>query len=369
MAVTDLQAAVMTPETEPQQHPALSAARTVLSTSTRLLRASGHADAADRIIRQATGTSGTPVVVFVGESQRGKSSLVNLLAQDLPGPDSDAQGQGQALYRWVVPAKEATDNARAVWVYPDGSRSATDPEAVAPIGMEVKTRGGLLGEVTLLDAPSAGGLAAPQALLNLKILDAASVAVFVTDAGALLSSAEMAYLEQCSAQVEAVGVVVMKTDMYPGSWQDVIAGNSALLKARLPRLAESFVIGVSSAIANAAGSSTDPSVRDALLNASGLPLLVQALKRDLTHAGTASTANALRLARTALDTDRQARLTQLAIAEAPAEARAGMMGSEKAAVRTERTTAAMDFGSGAGPRGSTCRGGAQSSLRAGRLDG
>lgn len=316
----------MTSDTEPQQHSALSAARTVLSTSTRLLRSSGRADAADRIIRQATGTSSTPVVVFVGESGRGKSSLVNLLAPDLPGGDSD--GQGQSLYRWIVPAAEVT-NAGAVWVYPDGSRSASDPEAVAPIGVEVETRGGLLGEVVLLDAPSAGGLAAPQALLNLKILDAASVAVFVTDAGALLSIAEIAYLEQCSAQVEAVGVVVTKTDLYPGSWQDVVAGNSALLKARLPRLAESFVIGVSSVIANAASSVADPPMRDALLNASGLPRLVQALKRDLTHAGTASTANALRLARTALEADRQARFTQLAIAEAPAEARAGIMAQRR----------------------------------------
>lgn len=316
----------MTSDTEPQQLSALSAARAVLSTSTRLLRTSGRADAADRIIRQATGTSSTPVVVFVGESHRGKTSLVNLLVPDLPGPDSD--GQGQALYRWIVPAKDDANDAGTVWVYPDGSRSAT-LEADHPIGIELETRGGLLGDVILLDAPSAGGLAAPQALLNLKILDAASVAVFVTDAGALLSSAEIAYLEQCSAQVESVGVVVTKTDLYPGSWQDVVAGNSALLKARLPRLAESFVIGVSSVIANAASSLMDPTMRDALLNASGLPRLVQALKRDLTYAGTAPTANALRLARTALEADRQARFTQLAIAEAPAEARAGIMAQRK----------------------------------------
>ena len=132
------------------------------------------------------------------------------------------------------PGEGGHHSARALWVYPDGSRAASDPEAAAPIGLEVETRGGLLGDVILLDAPSTGGLAAPQALLNLKILDAASVAVFVTDAGALLSSAEIAYLEQCSAQVEAVGVVVTKTDLYPDSWQDVVAGSSACLRPVFP---------------------------------------------------------------------------------------------------------------------------------------
>ncbi|WP_427006358.1 hypothetical protein [Pseudarthrobacter sp. H2] len=319
----------MTSDTEPQQHSALSAARAVLSTSTRLLRTAGYSDAADRIIRQATGATGTPVVVFLGESGRGKSSLVNLLAPDLHGAFSGSDGQGQALYRLVIPAKEDNPDAGAVWVYPDGSRSAPDPEAADPIGVELETRGGLLGDVILLDAPSAGGLAAPQSLLNLKILDAASAAVFITDAGALLSSAEIAYLEQCSAQVESVGVVVTKTDLYPASWQDVVAGNEALIKARIPRLAESFVIGVSSVIANAASPLTDPPMRDGLLDASGLPRLVQALKRDLARAGTAPTANALRMARTALDAGRQTRFTQLAIAEAPAEARAGIMAQRK----------------------------------------
>lgn len=313
----------MTSDTERQQLSALSSAQAVLSTTTRLLRSAGYPDAADRIIGQASASAGIPVVVFVGESGRGKSSLVNLLAPDVHGVGSG--GQGQALYRWVVPAQDDATGAGTVWVYPDGSRSGPGTESLDPIGVELETHGGLLGEVILLDAPSTGGLRAPQSLLNLKVLEAASIAVFVTDAGALLSSAEIAYLEQCSAQVEAVGVVITKTDLYPGSWQDVVAGNAVLLKARMPRLAESFVVGVSSATATAASSVTDPSVRDSLLNASGFPRLVQALKRELARAGSAPTANALRMARTALDAGRQSRLTQLTIADAPVEARAGMM--------------------------------------------
>ena len=46
---------------------------------------------------------------------------------------------------------------------------------------------------------------------------------------------------------------------------------------------------------------------------------------ELAHTGFAPTANALRLARTALDACRQARLTKLAVADGPAAARAGML--------------------------------------------
>ncbi|WP_160663909.1 hypothetical protein [Pseudarthrobacter sp. ATCC 49987] len=281
----------MTSNTEVPQLAALASARAVLSTSTRLLRSVGYPDAADRAIRQATDVGHAPVVVFLGESGRGKTSLVNLLAPDLAGRDADAAGE--ALYRLVTP-----DTA--------GGK-------------------GLLGDAVLLDAPSPGGLDAPQSQLNLKFLEAASLAVFVTDAGAQLSSGELAYLEQCSAQVESLGIVITKTDLFPGSWQNVAAGNAALLRARIPRLADTFVLGVSPVTAAAAATATDPAVRDQLLAASGLSRFVEALKTELAHAGLAPTANALRLARTALDGYRRARLTQLAVAGAPAETRAGML--------------------------------------------
>ncbi|WP_306923041.1 hypothetical protein [Arthrobacter globiformis] len=168
-------------------------------------------------------------------------------------------------------------------------------------------------------------MTAPPSVLNLRILEAAAIATFVTDAGALLSSAEIEYLEQCSTRVETIGVVVTKTDLYPSSWREVVAGNAALLSARIPRLAPSFVIGVSTVIANAANSVPDPSKREELLSASGLPGLLKSLKQDLARAGAAPTANALRIARTALDTHRTSLLTRLAIANAPAEARAEMV--------------------------------------------
>ena len=237
----------MTSNSEAPQLAALASARAVLSTSTRLLRSVGFTDAADRVIRQATEPGHAPVVVFLGESGRGKTSLVNLLAPDLQCHDADAAGQG--LYRVVTPA---TDGGKAD-----------------------ETHAGLLGDAILVDAPSPGGLDAPQSQLNLKILEAASLAVFVTDAGALLSSGELAYLEQCSAQVESLGVVITKTDLFPGSWQDVAAGNAALLRARIPRLAGTFVLGVSPVTAAAANSAADPAVRDVLLAASGLPRFVR----------------------------------------------------------------------------------------------
>jgi len=308
--------------TDLQQLSLLNSARTVLSSSTRALRTAGYPEAADRVIRLATTGTPRPVVVFVGESGRGKSSVVNTLASvrdDLP------VGSGQGLYRLLAPAGGAGDGGREVWVYPDGSRASDLLPGIHPIGVEIPHAGTLIGDVTLLDAPSAGGLSGPQALLNLKILEAASVAVFVTDAGALLSNAELSYLRLCSDQVEAIGLVVTKTDLYPDSWKDVVAGNAALLKDRLPRLANSFVIGISAEIARAALSVPTPSAQARLAAASGFPHLEEALKRDLARAASAPTANALRLARTGLEAHRQARLTHVMMAEAPAESRAGMI--------------------------------------------
>ena len=81
----------------------LTSARAVLSTSTRMLRSAGLADAADRAIRLATEAGPAPVVVFVGESGRGKTSVLNLLAPGQEGTDAD--DAGQPFYRVVTPAE------------------------------------------------------------------------------------------------------------------------------------------------------------------------------------------------------------------------------------------------------------------------
>lgn len=302
----------------------MNAAKAVLSTSTRALRAAGYASVADRIIRQATGTGGTPVVVFVGESGRGKSALVNLLAPALDTYPFQTADQG--LYRMAVPPKDGQPDR--VWVYPDGSRSDTRLSDKNPVGIQVQAST-VLGDAILIDAPSTGGLAGPQSLLNLKMLEAASVAVFVTDAGAALSSAELMYLQQCATQIDTIGMVVTKTDLYPHSWQDVVAGNQALLQERLPRLASSYVLGVSAVAARSASSVVEPPMKDALLEASGLPQLTQALKRDLARAGTGNIANALRMAKTGLEAQKETLMAQLAAAQSPPGSQVSMLAEQR----------------------------------------
>jgi hypothetical protein len=295
-------------EPELQQLSVLNAAMAELGASTRMLRQAGYSVAADTIMKQATRTTGPPVAVFVGESGKGKSSLVDLIAPCFNGPGEEPGSGG--LYRLVTPQKG--DDDVPVWVYPDGSRSSTRHESMHPIGVEVQAPSCALDDTFLVDAPNAGGLEGAQSLLNLKVLESASIAVFVTDAGAVLSKAELAYLEECSARVEAIAVAVTKTDLYPSSWKQTVAGNISLLERRLPRLAGSYVAGVSVPMAAAAAKIGNPAQSLALAEASGYPQLLKALKRELIRAGSAPTANALRLARTALELHRQSLLARIA---------------------------------------------------------
>lgn len=303
-----------------RQQATINAAMAVLSTSTRSLRSSGYATVADRVIHQATGAKGTPVIVFVGESGRGKSTLVDLLA---PAIDHEAiTSADQGLYRLAAPPKEGEPSR--VWIYPDGTRSETNLGNRDPIGVQFHARSSL-GEAILIDAPGGGGLNGSQSQLNIKLLDGATAAVFVADAGAALSSSELTYLQQCAAEIEAVEMVVTKTDLYPRSWRSVVDENLALLHEKLPRLAHANVIGISSVAARSAGLATDTSMSTALLGASGVPRLVEVLKTDLAAASTSSLANALRLARSGLEAHRRTLLARSMALEEPSSSRRSMM--------------------------------------------
>ncbi|TLM82966.1 hypothetical protein FDW83_11245 [Pseudarthrobacter sp. NamE2] len=302
----------------------INAAMAVLSTSTRSLRTAGYAAVADHVIRQATSGEGTPVIVFVGESGRGKSTLVELLAPPIDHRESELADQG--LYRLAAPPREGEPSR--IWIYPDGTRSEARLDDRDPIGIQFHASS-RLGEAVLVDAPSAGGLAGAQSQLNIKLVEGATVAVFVADAGAALSSAELTYLQQCAAGIEVVEMVVTKTDLYPRSWKNVVDENAALLQARLPRLARSHVIGISSVTARAATVAGDPSISKALLEASGVPRLVEVLRTDLAAARTPGLANALRLARTGLEAHRTTLLARLRSIEEPPSSQRSIMDEQE----------------------------------------
>lgn len=296
----------------------------VLSTSTRALRAAGYTTVADRVIRQATGGGETPVVVFLGESGRGKSTLVDLLA---PAVDPEGiRSAGQGLYRLAAPPKEGEPSK--VWIYPDGTRSGSRLGDRDPIGVQFHARS-RFGEAILIDAPSAGGLGGSQSQLNLKLLESATAAVFVADAGATLSSVELAYLQECATEVEVVELVITKTDLYPRSWRNVVDEDIGLLRSTIPRLARSNVIGISAAAARSAGVATDPSMGEKLLEASGVPLLFEVLKADLAAARTSGLANALRLARSGLEAHRTTLVARSLAMEKPPSSQESMMAEQE----------------------------------------
>ena len=179
-----------------------------------------------------------PRVVVVGETGRGKSSLVNMLL-GVPGLSPVDAGVATAAYveishgptptvyahvpgraePIVVDVSELADWATAAGRLPDGMRP--------PRRIDVRHPAPLLRYLTLVDTPGTGGLDPRHAEVALDAAETATALLFVVDAAAPFAASELAFLVQASTRVRtrsgwrtAMAWLMMPPIDAPITWAD-----------------------------------------------------------------------------------------------------------------------------------------------------
>src|SRR3954469_24489813 len=219
-----------------------------------------------------------PAVVVVGETKRGKSSLVNALL-GVPGlsPVGVTVTTGTYIEFRHGAARERTRHARYEQV--------THP---AP----------LLQYLSLVDTPGVGGLDPAHAELAAEAAAQATALLFVADASAPLTRPELDFLALAARRVDTVVFALTKVDAYPG-WRTVLDADRALLRAYAPRFAGAGWYPVSSTLAEAAVA-TGGEVGAELAGAARIAPLQHALVQLAGDGHLLQVVNVLRSARTEL---------------------------------------------------------------------
>jgi Dynamin family len=293
---------------------------------TALLRAADP-DAAAWVERVGATRPDVPTVVVVGETNRGKSSLVNaLLATPRLSPveadaatatylvlrhgeDWSAQACSPGLHepvpipltelaRWIcAPADPAPDDPA-----PDDSAAddAAPPSHGPPRYLEVHAPVPLLERLTLVDTPGVGGLDAAHGELALEAARAATALLFVVDAGAPFTRGELDFLRRLADHVETVVFALAKIDLHRG-WRQILDADRALLAQHAPRLAGAPFHPVSARLFESAAAAPTPEVGALLRERSGVAELQTVLQRQVGgRAAMLGEANVLRAIATAL---------------------------------------------------------------------
>ncbi|HEY0639089.1 MAG TPA: dynamin family protein [Pseudonocardiaceae bacterium] len=253
----------------------------------------------------------TPTVVVVGETNRGKSSLVNALlaTPGLSPVDADVATATYLVLRhgeqWAAGAHYPAvsdpvpfDPAELPrWVsaahdLPDG--------ALPPRYVEVRGPVPLLERLTLVDTPGVGGLDTAHGELAAEAAGAATALLFVVDAGAPFTRGELGFLQRLSDRVETVVFALTKTDLHRG-WRQVLEADRTLLAEHAPRFAGAEFHPVSARLFETAAAAPTAEVATLLRERSGVAELQTALQRQVSgRAVMLGEANTLRALSTAL---------------------------------------------------------------------
>src|SRR2546430_13387434 len=217
-----------------------------------------------------------PSFAVVGETKRGKSSLVNALigVPNLSPVDaavataSNLEFSHSATHgaRAYVPGQEdppplslddLRDRGTVLGPIPDGVRP--------PRRIEVLHSAPLLQYLTLVDTPGVGGLDSLHAEIALDAVERATALLFVVDASSPFSQPELNFLIEASKRVNFVVFALTKVDAYPG-WRTILSDNRNQLQTYAPRFAAAPWFPVSARLAemamNLAGPAAPELVRE-----------------------------------------------------------------------------------------------------------
>lgn len=297
----------------------------VVAAGLKLARDAGHPGVVDQLEMASARLARQEVLVAVlGEFKQGKSSLINgLLGEAILTVDDDLAT--------AVPAVIRFGPVRSLRARSSGDEAVIEElpfDALTEVGSELGARSSREGiesleialpnrflehGLVLVDTPGFGSLRAGYDDMTLGALRVADGVLFVTDASAPLSSAEVAFLGRAQALAAAVVLVVTKCDLY-GEADRIMQTNEAILAAkgiRLPALAVSSSLRMQAFEA-----------RDAELNAmSGYPgLLTQIQESMLAGSGEIAAARARREATAALDSMTVSLSAEIAALRDPASA-------------------------------------------------
>ncbi|AOS66099.1 dynamin family protein [Actinoalloteichus hymeniacidonis] len=275
----------------------------------------------------------TPSVVVVGETNRGKSSLVNALLnqQNLSPVDADVatatylafghapEWSARACYGVGAEPIDIAVETLNSWV---SVNHELPSGALPPRYVEVDGPVELLGNLRIVDTPGVGGLNEAHGELAAEAAANATALLFVVDSSAPFTSGELAFLTQISDRVETVLFALTKTDQYRG-WRQILEANRALLAEHAPRFTDTEFHPVSARMHQLAAQAPTEAAAGMLRERSGVSQLGESLSQLVggraNMLGEANTMRALSSSLAALAVRLEAEQRALTVGEDEAE--------------------------------------------------
>lgn len=294
---------------EPRERPRLAPTTAhALRKSVEALADTGWSTEAERIRdRVQSGAPQRPLLVLAGELGRGKSTLTNAL---LGQPEVSPTGRGGVTAVPIQFAPTSTDRSegQTFVLYHDGDveeidrtelsqRVRLDPQRrqdehqVPPRQLLSVINGRWFPEMTIIDTPGAGGQNPTLARAAMAAADDAGVLVVVTDAAGRLTAPAIDFIRQCASGIDHIIVVLNMIDANR-AWPAIADENRELLGQHLPQ-AQVQVLGVSALRAVTSYDEQDPTRRERLFQASGLPTLIERIGEIFAQDASERTARSL----------------------------------------------------------------------------